>query len=708
MKTMVQKKSASGGVTAAPGVPESPVLSKDSGVPKESSVPKEPGVHKGSTAPAGSAEEAALRRRVAELEAELGSLRKSLTVADGVLPVREALLSEAEKVAHLGSWFLNPVNNEVKWSHELFRILGYDPAKDVPSAEKFFQVLHPEDLPRALANMQVLIDKGQMTPSDLRVVWKDGTVRETRTDGMVVRDEDGVPFRIVGTVMDVTESREAERNASRVARFLQEAQSVANVGSWLWDSAAGTMECSDELGRIFGMTGEDIMDERNLIARIHPEDQAKVKKYREDILATGFSGPMEFRILRPDGSLRHTLVQSKRIEDGGGASRFLGTVWDITERKQLEEQLRQSQKMEVVGRVAGGVAHDFNNLLTVIAGNADLMLEDYDDDRLRRIRDASDVGAALTRQLLAFSRQAVVKPVALDLNAAIRDIVRIVDRLIGEDINIKLDLDAGPMVILADGAQVQQILLNLAVNARDAMGNGGDLFFSTRQAPGNPLLMGAGPARWVELIVRDTGKGMDPLTRERAFEPFFTTKEPGKGTGLGLSTIADIVTAMKGTIAIASEPNRGTQVTIRFPHSSIKVDSPAPVQLKSRKGAESILLVEDNAELRELVRLFLTTAGYKVQAVGRPGEAETIWSTERDSIDLLITDMVMPEKSGTDLAKALLAKKPGLKTLFISGYTPNRNGFGEWGFLQKPFTRNELLDAVKALCGGKGAPKPNA
>ena len=377
---------------------------------------------------------------------------------------------------------------------------------------------------------------------------------------------------------------------------------------------------------------------------------------------------------------------------------MLGTMWDITERKQLEEQLRQSQKMEVVGRVAGGVAHDFNNLLTVVSGNVDLLLEDYDDDRLRRIHDAADVGAALTRQLLAFSRQAVVKPVPLDLNAAIRDIVRIVDRLIGEDITIKLELAERPVVLLADGGQVQQILLNLAVNARDAMGDGGELIFTTREAPGNPLKVGTEPARWVELKVRDTGKGMDTATRQRAFEPFFTTKEPGKGTGLGLSTIADIVTHMKGTIAICSEPNRGTEVTIRFPHSTAKVAAPPAVALKTRKGAESILLVEDNAELRELVRLFLTAAGYKVQSVGRPGEAEALWKTDKDSFDLLITDMVMPEKSGKDLAKALRAAKPGLKILFISGYSPNRNELGDWGFLQKPFTRNELLDAVRVLC----------
>ncbi|HKP97157.1 MAG TPA: ATP-binding protein, partial [Fibrobacteria bacterium] len=505
-------------------------------------------------------EESILRRRVAELEAEIRELRRAAASVDAPLPMREALLSEAEKAVHLGSWFLDPGTGEVKWSEELYRILG---------------------LPR-----------------------------------------------------DAT------------------------------------------------------LDLRTFESMLHPEDRPKLFKHREVVYEKGCVGPVELRFIRTDGTLRHTLVLAKRLEDEiTGAEGFLGTVWDVTERKQLEEQLRQSRKMEVVGRVAGGVAHDFNNLLTVITGNADLLLEEYDEDRLRRIRDAADVGAALTRQLLAFSRQAMVKPAALDLNAAVRDIVRIVDRLIGEDISIKLELAEEPAVILADGAQVQQILLNLAVNARDAMGNGGDLIFSTRQAPGNPLMAGSEPSRWVELKVRDTGKGMDPATRERALEPFFTTKEPGKGTGLGLSTIADIVMQMKGTIAIASEPDHGTTVTIRFPHSRAKVAPPPPVELKARKGRESILLVEDNAELRELVRLFLTSAGYKVQAVGRPGEAETLWKTDKDAIDLLLTDMVMPEKSGKDLAKALLAMKPGLKTLFISGYPPGRNGFGEWGFLQKPFTR---------------------
>lgn len=518
----------------------------------------------------------ALRARVRELEEELRDLRAGMGAGD--LSAREALVNEAEKVAHLGSWFLDIATNEVKWSEELYRILGYDPARDEGTAERFFQALHPQDLPRALEIMKTLADTGVMVPADYRVVRSDGSVREIQCNGTVVRDGQG------------------------------------------------------------------------------------------------------------------------------GISRVVGTVLDITERKRLEEQLRQSQKMEVVGRVAGGVAHDFNNLLTVITGNADLILEERRDERLLRIREAAEVGAALTRQLLAFSRQAIVKTAPMDLNAAVRGMIRVVERLIGEDITVKLELAGKSPVILADRGQVQQILLNLAVNARDAMARGGELSFSTREVPGNPLGGGGEPARWVELVVRDTGRGMDASTRERAMEPFFTTKEPGKGTGLGLSTIADVVSQMKGAIDLRSEPDRGTAVTIRFPQCSLEMEPP-PQDPEARRGAETILLVEDNSELRELVRLFLAGAGYQVLAVGRPGEAESLWKTRGGGVDLLIADMVMPEKSGRELSESLKAMKPGLKVLFISGYSPA--GIGEGGFLQKPFTRLELLDTVRALCDNTRPARPD-
>jgi two-component system, cell cycle sensor histidine kinase and response regulator CckA len=541
-----------------------------------------------SDATKGPGENAELIRRISELEAELVKLRESQTPVDAPLPAREALLTEVEKIAHLGSWFLNLQNNDVKWSDELFRILGFDPLTDTASVEKFFQVLHPEDSARAVRNMEVLMQTGKMIPSDLRIVWKDGSVRETRSNGAVIRGPDGKVERVVGTLMDVTDARSAER-----------------------------------------------------------------------------------------------------------------------ERKHLEGQLRQAQKMEVVGRVAGGVAHDFNNLLTIISGNTDLLLEAVKDERLLRIRDAAEVGAALTRQLLAFSRQAVVQVTPLDLNTAVQDMVRIMGRLLGEEVRIHLELSTEPVVILADRGQIQQILLNLAVNARDAMVSGGELVFYTGESFGPPAVEGSQgtnkPQRWVELSVKDTGMGMDAATKERAFEPFFTTKESGKGTGLGLSTVQDIVAQAAGTIHITSQPGSGTRVTVRFPRHSEPVPEVAPIpEPTTRKGVESILLVEDNHDLRELVGAFLTSAGYQVQAVGRPSEAEALCKGAEQKFEVLIADMVMPEKSGLELAKVLVAHQPSLKTLFISGYSPNRTGLGNSVFLQKPFTRNELLLSVRLLCDGTG------
>jgi two-component system cell cycle sensor histidine kinase/response regulator CckA len=641
-----------------------------------------------------------LQRRIAQLEAELEALRHSLSSGESSLAAREILLTEVERVAHLGSWTFDLVVGGVTWSEELYRVLGYQPGVDVPSTEKWFAALHPDDVAHSQAIMGRLMSTGVLEPTVLRVVWKDGTVREIYTYGKVLYDDTGKALRTVGAVLDVTDSRRAQREAERMARFLQEAQQVARIGSWVWDSGTNSVDWSNELADIFGMP-EGVKPSPALFRDlVHPDDRHKLPEYR-DLLASGVpSGPIELRIMRGDG-VRHVLVQGKRLDESG-EPRFLGTVWDITERKQLEEQLRQSQKMEVVGRVAGGVAHDFNNLLTVIGGNADLIIDETGDERARSIRDASEVGAALTRQLLAFSRQAVVLAGPLDLNEAVREFTRIAARLIGEDVSIELALSHTPAVIMADRGQIQQILLNLAVNARDAMQRGGQLKFATRLMHGEPGE--AGSPRFIELEVRDNGVGMDERTRRRALEPFFTTKDPGKGTGLGLSTIADIVQQMRGNISIDSEPERGTIVTIRLPRCGL--DAVRPVNMAAplaRRGRESILLVEDNHELRDLIGHFLLSGGYRVLSVGRPSEAEALWQAEGETIDLLLADVVMPEKSGQELARALLAKKPALRTLFISGYTPNRSGFADGAFLPKPFTRGELLAAVRALLDAQPA-----
>jgi signal transduction histidine kinase len=433
----------------------------------------------------------------------------------------------------------------------------------------------------------------------------------------------------------------------------------------------------------------------------------------------GNPGSEEDALRRRVEALEAELEALRKGPDAGGRiPGVAGSMMDVAERKQMEAQLRQSHKMEAVGRLAAGVAHDFNNLLSVISGNADLLLDERQDDRARRIRDAAEVGAALTRQLLAFSRQSVIRPELLDLGEVVRDTTRIIERLIGENIAMRLSLCPDRCSILADRAQIQQILLNLCINARDAMPGGGTIRILAEAALDEPAAAVAATARneaapgepaWIRLVVEDSGSGMDEATRAQAFEPFFTTKEPGKGTGLGLYAVKDAVTQAGGRISIDSLPGKGTRVAILLPR---RADAPAPAAQAAGRapgGRETVLVVEDHPALRELIRCFLADVGYKVHAVGRPGEAASLWDREGEAIDLLVTDLVMPEKSGQALAGELGKRKPGLKTLYISGYAQGMGpGTGVEGpYLQKPFTRLQLLETVRGILDGRPSSDPD-
>jgi two-component system cell cycle sensor histidine kinase/response regulator CckA len=663
-----------------------------------------------------------LRRRVSELESRLAR-------GAGGPSENETLLAAAEKVVHLGSWSLDLETGAVKWSDELFRIFGLDPKTDQATPEKYFAALHPDELRASLDGMSRLKRDGVLEPRETRVMRPDGTWRRLWAQGAVTRRaEDGRPLHAVGTMLDVTEIRDKERELRNLAGLLQEAQNIAKVGSWVWNPATAELEWSDELCRIFGVEPGFKPTVDIYFSMLHPDDFPRHKDAREKALAAGFGGPVELRIIRPDGEIRHVQVRAKRMEGpqgGSGDGRFLGTCWDITERKRLEEQLRQSQKLEAVGRLAAGVAHDFNNLLSIIAGNTELLLAENPDEKLRRISDTADVGAALTRRLLALSRQSLVRPAALDLNQAVSETARVLEGILGEHVEVDLDLRAEPAVVLADLGQIQQVILNLSINARDAMPSGGNLLLATARvtappaeaweangarpraqdgaaAAARPDLAARAGAGWLRFTVRDTGTGMDPATLARAFEPFFTTKED-KGTGLGLSTVIDLIEQSGGRIAVESAVGHGTAVTVYLPAHAGEAPRKSKPAEEVPGGHESVLVVEDHPALRELIKCFLEDGGYRVQAVGRPREAEILFDREAPGIDLLVTDLVMPGKSGHSLAQGLAARKPSLKVLYISGYDsasgPGKSVDGL--FLQKPFTRNELLLASRAALDGK-------
>jgi nitrogen-specific signal transduction histidine kinase len=384
---------------------------------------------------------------------------------------------------------------------------------------------------------------------------------------------------------------------------------------------------------------------------------------------------------------------------------------DISERRSLEDHLRQAQKMEGIGQLAGGIAHDFNNLLTAIGGRCYLVLKQLEPDNpLRRdleiIQGAAQRAARLTHQLLAFSRKQILEPRLLDLNAMVADIEPLLQRLIGEDIEVTMDLGSELGRVKADPGQVEQVLMNLAVNARDAMPQGGRLTLQTADVILDEAYArvhtGVEPGRYVRLAVGDTGHGMDETTRARIFEPFFTTKEIGKGTGLGLATVYGIVKQSHGHIAVDSEPGQGATFKIYLPSVDALPSADAPVEAKrgSTRGSETVLIVEDDELLRGLARDILAAQGYSVLVAASPMNALQVAAEHQTPIHLLLSDVVMPQMNGKQLADRLLAGRPDLKVLFMSGYLDSvivQHGVLEPGvhFLHKPFTPAGLSSKIR-------------
>ena len=426
----------------------------------------------------------------------------------------------------------------------------------------------------------------------------------------------------------------------------------------------------------------------------------------------------EYQAPRRDGSPVWLIGNFSLLEGGGGEEILLGTIFDMTERRRLEEQLLQAQKMEAVGRLAGGIAHDFNNLLTAVSGYTELLLArlpegDAGREHALEIRHAGQRAAALTHQLLAFSRRQVLEPRVLDLNAVISDMEKMLRRVIGEDIELTASLEPALWRAKADPSQIEQAILNLVVNARDAMPRGGRLTIETGnvELDGNYADASPRPGSHVMLAVSDTGVGMSAELQARLFEPFFTTKELGKGTGLGLSTTYGIVKQSGGSIWVYSEPGQGTTFKIYLPRCDEPLDrrevqppSPGPPS-----GTERVLLVEDEPEVRRLVERLLTMHGYSVVAAPGPAEALAAARDGAAPIDVLVTDVVMPGMNGRELARALATRLPGLRVLYMSGYTDAgvaQQGLIEGGtaFLSKPFTPDALARKLREVLDAPGNP----
>jgi len=447
-------------------------------------------------------------------------------------------------------------------------------------------------------------------------------------------------------------------------------------------------------------------------------DAATAKRFAEQDRAVAKSGrgqSFEYELTIKDRPRTFFTTKAPHRDANGKIIGVIGVVRDITEYRALEERLRQSQKMEAIGTLAGGVAHDFNNILMVISGYSSVLSDALvTDPKLRghveQIQKASERAASLTRQLLAFSRKQAIQPVPLNLNGVIGGIEKLLHRLISENITISTQLSSQLGTVLADAGQIEQVILNLAVNARDAMPQGGRFTLETRNvefadsvtAP-NPVK----PGRYVEFIVTDTGIGMGMEVQAHVFEPFFTTKPSGKGTGLGLSTVYGIVQQANGHITFTSQPGGGTTFRIYFPQidSAESTGDLPDASGAALDGSETVLLVEDDASVCELVRAVLTSHGYTVLSARHPREAEILCEKNRERVDLLLSDVVMPEMSGAELSKRLASRNPRMKVLFMSGYIDDsviRHGIQgkEVAFLQKPFSPQSLARKVREVLDG--------
>lgn len=651
---------------------------------------------------AGGGDDEALQREVLDLRERVAHLQRAVASREAgseiSLAEREAVLHEAERVAHLGTWTWDIQSGRVTWSEELFRIFGLEPGAEAPTSEAFMARVHPDDRPRVEETTRLGLQSGVFPPFEYRIVRPDGSLRQAIIYGSCLFDEVGLPRRMVGAVLDRTEAFAVEAELRRTLGLLEEAQRSAQLGSWRFVPETNETEWSLEFRRIAGLGVDVKAHVPAFLDRIHPEDRATFQERYRAAMANPHGGELDGRLLLPNGEVRHVRLSGSSSVALNGRLELRGTLLDITEQVRSREERARSQKMEAIGRLAAGIAHDFNNLLTVVTGNLELLGEQLGttpelEDSLLALQSASN----LTRRLLAFGRKAQLSLVLVEPNQLVRSILSLMQRLVGDQVRLETQLAAELPLIRVDTLEVERALVNLVVNARDVSPHGAVVRIATAKSHFDGR-------EWVELTVCDDGPGIDDADLSHIFEPFYTTRAHSGGTGLGLATVLGTAEQHGGTVRVVTREPKGSAFTIVLPACGADAEPSRRSPVKAHEIAAplrpmTLLVIDDEVMVAEATRRMLSSRGHRVHVATSAEDALGVWSSLESEIDLVICDVVMPDVRGPDLVERLSAGGRVPRVLFMSGYSEEAANAELPEVLAKPFTLSTLEAAIDQAMG---------